>query len=189
MNPLLRLSSLTVIALCSTAGLLRAEEQASTHRIIGLFEPDRQEDLRECVKTMPGVQLVKLDYDTTEATFRYDVAKVIAGYNPKKPPTDGTITKRLDELLRTASNGTFTLKPPATIPKDKMEEVAIKVGILDCKGCRYGAYLAVAKIEGVERAIVNAGTSTLTAWIDPAKTGRAALEEALKKARVELQAP
>ena len=72
---------------------------------------------------MPDVQLVKIDYDTAEATFRYDVAKVIAGYNPKKPPTDEAIAKRLDELLRTASNGTFTLKPGAAIPSEKLEAV------------------------------------------------------------------
>lgn len=189
MNLLLRLSSLMVIAVCSLGANLRAEEQNSTHCIIGLFDPERKDDLRECVKTMPDVQLVKLDYDTAEATFRYDVAKVIAGYNPKKPPTDEAIARHLDELLRTASNGTFTLKPGATIPKDKLEAIAIKVGILDCRGCRYGAYLAIAKIEGVERANINAETHTLTAWIDAAKTNRAALEDALKKARVELPAP
>ena len=36
---------------------------------------------------------------------------------------------------------------------------------------------------------MNAETHTLTAWIDPAKVKRAALEDALKKAHVELPAP
>ena len=129
-----------------------------------------------------------LDYDTTEAAFSYDVTKLIAGYNPKKPPTEEAITKRLDELLRAASQGTFTLKPVATIPKDQMQTIEIKVGLLDCKGCRYGAYLAIAKLDGVERATMTP-EGLLTASIDPAKTDRATLEAALKKARVELIAP
>ena len=182
-----RIGIITIMILCVMILSSRADE--SRHRIIGIFEPDRQEDLRECVKTMSDVQLVNLDYETAEVTFRYDVPKLINGYNPKKPPTDEAIAKRLDELLRAASNGTFTLSAPATIPKDKLESVAIQVGILDCKGCRYGAYLAVAKIEGVERATITADTHTLTAQFDPAKTKRAALEDALKKAHIELAAP
>ena len=188
MHPLLRLPSLIAIVVCSATGILRAEEQTSTHRIVGLSEPSREEDLRATVKTMPDVELVKLDGESTEATFRYDVTKLISGYNPKKPPNEEAITKRLDELLRTASQGTFTLKPTATIPKDKMQKIEFKVGVLDCKACRYGAYIAIAKLDGVERATVtNAGL--LTVWIDPAQTNREALEAALKKARVELPAP
>jgi hypothetical protein len=189
MNPLLRLASLIVIVLCFVLSILRADEQTTTHRIIGLFEPDRQEDLRECVKTMPEVEITSLDYDTAEITFRYDVTKLINGYNPKKPPTAEAITKRLDELLRAASNGTFTLQPPATIPKDKLESVAINVGILDCKGCRYAAYLAVAKLDGVERATITPETHTLSVWIDPARTKRTTLEDALKKVHIELAVP
>ncbi len=177
-----------LLILCLTALSAIAADETSEHRIIGLFQPDRQDDLREVVKTMPDVQLVKLNYDTIEATFSYDVTKLISGYNPKKPPTEEAVTKRLDELLRAASQGTFTLKPVATIPKDQMQAIEIKVGLLDCKGCRYGAYLAIAKLDGVERATVNEA-GLLTAWIDPAKTDRTALETALKKGRVELLAP
>jgi ribosomal protein L10 len=137
---------------------------------------------------MPEVELVTFDPESTEVTFRYDLAKLITGYNPKKPPTEDAIIKRLEDLLRAASNGTFSLKPPATIAKDKMQAIEIKVGVLDCKGCRYGAYIAIAKLDGVDRATVS-NSGVLTAWIDSAKTNREALEAALKKARVELPAP
>jgi len=180
----IRIGIITGMVLCVMILSSRADE--SRHHIIGLFEPSRQDDLRECVKTLPEVELANFDYETAEVTFRYDVAKLINGYNPKKPPNAEAITKRLDELLRAASNGTFTLQPPATIPKDKLESVAIRIGILDCKGCRYAAYLAVAKLDGVEWATVDAKTNALQIWIDPAKTKRAALIEALKKARLEL---
>ena len=39
----------------------------------------------------------------------------------------------------------------------------------------------------VERAPVAIKPSTITAWIDPAKTNRAALEEALKRVGAELE--
>ncbi len=163
---------------------LHADE--SKHRIIGLSEPSREQDLREQVKTMPEVEVAALNFDTAEVTFRYDPAKLMPGYNPKKPPAPEAITKRLEDLLRAASNGTFTLVPLSTLPADKLQKIEFQCGLLDCKGCRYGAYIAIAKIEGVERATVNEH-ALLTAWIDPAKTNRDALEAALKKGHVELK--
>lgn len=165
---------------------LHADE--ARHRIIGLSEPSRAQDLREQIKTLPDVELISLDLATTEAAFRYDLTKLIPGFNPKKPPTAETITKRLDELLRAASRGTFTLKPLATLPEDKLQKIDLQVGLLDCKGCRYGAYIAIAKLDGVEHATVNEA-GLLTAWIDPAKTKREALIEALKKGRLEVVTP
>lgn len=176
----------TLLLLILSLTLCHADE--ARHRIIGLSEPSREHDLREQLKTLPGVELVSLDLTTTEATFRYDMTKLIPGFNPKKPPDPEAITRRLDELLRTASQGTFSLKPPATLPADKLERIALQIGVLDCKACRYAAYIAIAKLDGVEHATVSEA-ALLTAWIDPAKTNRAALEAALKKARIELAAP
>ena len=163
---------------------LHADE--SKHRIIGLSEPSREQDLREQVKTMPEVEVAALNFDTAEVTFRYDPAKLMPGYNPKQPPAPEAITRRLEDLLRAASNGTFTLVPLSTLPTDKLQKIEIQCGLLDCKGCRYGAYIAIAKLDGVERATVNE-KALLTAWIDPAKTNREALEAALKKGHVELK--
>ena len=164
---------------------LQLQADESKHRIIGLSEPSREQDLREQVKTMPEVEIAAFNFDTAEVTFRYDPAKLIPGYNPKKPPAPEAITRRLEDLLRAASNGTFTLVPLSTLPTDKLQKIEIQCGLLDCKGCRYGAYIAIAKLDGVERATVNE-KALLTAWIDPAKTNREALEAALKKGHVEL---
>ena len=111
---------------------------------------------------------------------------MIPGYNPKKPPAPEVITKRLEDLLRVASNGTFTLVPMSTLAADKLQKIEIQCGLLDCKGCRYGAYIAIAKLDGVERATVNE-KALLTVWIDPAKTNREALVAALKKGNVEVK--
>lgn len=165
---------------------LQLQADESKHRIIGLSEPSREQDLREQVQTMPEVEVAALNFDTAEVTFRYDPAKLMPGYNSKKPPEPETITRRLEDLLRAASNGTFTLVPLSTLPADKLQKIEIQCGLLDCKGCRYGAYIAIAKLDGVERATVN-DKALLTAWIDPAKTNREALEAALKKGHVELK--
>ncbi|WP_395741876.1 heavy-metal-associated domain-containing protein [Prosthecobacter sp.] len=167
-----------------TALHLHADE--SKHRLIGLSEPSREQDLRDQVKTLPEVEVAALNMETGEVTFRYDVTKLITNYNAKKPPAPEAVTKRLEDLLRAASNGTFTLVPLSTLPADKLQKIQIQCGLLDCKGCRYAAYIAVAKLDGVEHASVNEH-ALLTVMIDPAKTNRAALEEALKKGRIELK--
>ena len=173
-----------LLLICFVALHLHADE--SKHRIIGLSEPSREQDLRDQVKTMPEVELAALSFDSAEVTFRYDPAKLMPGYNPKKPPAPEAITKRLEDLLRAASNGTFTLVPLSTLPADKLQKIELSCGLLDCKGCRYGAYIAIAKLDGVERATVNE-KALLTVWIDPAKTNREALVAAWKKGRVELK--
>jgi hypothetical protein len=173
--------------LCILSASLHAEEQTSQYRIIGLFSPDRQKDLRDVMEDLPEMKLVSLDYDNALVTLRYDVKEIFPEFNPKKPPLDIQIEERLDKLLLKASDGTFGLKPLSSVPKEKQTKLDIDIGILDCKGCRYGAYLAVIKLPGVEQAVVRTDPSIVTAWIDPAKADRASLEAGLTKARVELK--
>lgn len=183
-----RILSLLAVVLLSlgSASSLRAQEQTNTFRVIGLFSPERQDDLRELLQTVSAFQLVSLNFPQAEATLRYELPQLFPNTNLKKPPTADAILKRLDELLRQASQGAFTLRPLCTLPADQLTKLEIKVIMPDCKGCRHGVYSSVAKLEGVERATVDSKTSVLTAWIDGTKTKREALIEALKKARVEL---
>lgn len=182
MNPLRKLPSLFVVMLCSAAGLLRAEEQTSIYRVLGLCSPDRQEELRQLMSAAPEVQLISLDYDKAEAVLRYDLAKLLPAAKKPKDLTPEKILKALNDQIRVRRNNTLTFADRSTLSADQLTRLEIPVGILDCKGCRYTAYAAVAKIDGVERATVSAETRMLTAWIDAAKTSRAALEGALKKA-------
>ena len=176
---------LLLILVFATAAL-HADE--SKHRIIGISEPSRVDDLRELVKTIAGVELVSVDPTTTEIVLRYELSALFPSINPKKPPTEEAITQKLDQLLKAASRGTFTLKPSATLAEDKMEKIEIQAGLLDCMACRYGAYIAIAKLDGVEHASISQ-TNLLTAWIDPAKVKREDLLAALKKGRVEVLTP
>ena len=101
-------------------------------------------------------------------------------------PTPDKILARLDQLIGAASTRTFALTARSTVPADKLTKLEIPIGVLDCKGCRYAAYSAVAKLDGVERATVTATPSAVIAWVDAAKVKREALLDALKKIRVEL---
>jgi hypothetical protein len=183
------MKTLTLL-LCLLALNLRAEE--SRHRVFGLSDPSRELDLREQLKAVPEVELVAIDLETAEAIFRYDETKLLP--DAKKPPTPEAIAKRLDELVKTASKNpvsghvTFSLKPLSSVPKDQLQKIEIQLGLPDCKGCRYTAYLACAKLDGVENVIVSEA-SLVTAWVLPSAITRDALIDALKKVRIGLPTP
>ena len=185
--PLLpRLLASVLCALSLAPPLLHAEEQTGTYRLIGLSAAEREPDLREVLAKVPEVKFVSLDAAKAEVTLRFDAEKIFLPAKSKQPPAADKVLARLDQLIGTASTRTFSLAERSTVPADKLTKVEILIGVLDCKGCRYAAYQAVAKLDGVERAIVSATPSAVIAWIDATKTKREALEDALKKARVEL---
>ncbi len=166
-----------------------AEEQTGTYRLLGLSAAEREADLREVLAKVPEVKLVSLDAAKAEVTLRFDAETLFLPAKSKQPPAADKITARLDSLIGTASARTFGVSERSTVPTDKLTKVEIPIGVLDCKACRYAAYQAVAKLDGVERATVSAQPSAVIAWIDVTKTKRETLEEALKKARVELKSP
>ncbi|MBC8114980.1 MAG: hypothetical protein H7062_11410 [Candidatus Saccharimonas sp.] len=158
------------------------EPSSIKHRVTGLFSPDREDDLREVIQKLPDVKLVSIDYQTSEAAFTYDAAKLFPGAKPEQ------IRERFDDLLRSVSSSTFGIAPLCTTPKDKLTRIEIPVVGLDCKACCLAAYEAIYKIDGVEQATASFKDGRVTALIDPEKTNRQALEEALKNKRVELPA-
>jgi copper chaperone CopZ len=166
-------------AILALAPALEAEQVK--HRITGLFSRDREDDLRETVKRMANVALVSVDFDAGEATFEYDAAKLFKDSKPKD------YLERFDNLLRSASSHTFGARPLCTTPKDKLTRIEIGVAGNDCKGCNLAAYESISKIDGVEQATASFKDGKVTALIDPSKTNKAALEEALKKRQVVLK--
>lgn len=181
-----QLLSLLALMLVATASRAHAAEQTATYRIIGLCFAERQIDFQRMIKDAPEIEVVDAKFDQAVATIRFDLDKLIPPGPPKKPADRGPekVLAKLNDLLRKASGNSFTFAPLSTTPEAQLQRLDIKVGLLDCKGCRYAVYLAVAKIDGVERATVS--TDTLSVWIDPVKTNRAALEDALKKEQVPL---
>jgi copper chaperone CopZ len=162
--------------------LLLSAEQV-THRVTGLFSPEREADLREAVKSMPEVELVSVDFERGEAVFAYDPARLFKGVKETER------VQRFDQLLRQASRHTFGARPRLETPWEKLVPVEIPVAGLDCRACELATYEAIAKLEGVERATASYKDGKVSARIDPAKTNRDALIAALKKRNVTVKAP
>ena len=183
--PLFR-SCQTLVAWLVVSSFALAEDkpaapQEVTHQITGLFSSDRVEDLHKAAKQLTNIELVKVDYATAEAVFRYDPAQVFPNAKPEQ------VVEQFNNQLRNASRHTFGIKPLCTIPRDKLQLVEIPVVGLDCKACSLGAYEIVYKLDGVEQATASFKTGLVTAWIDPTKTDRKKLEEILVQRGVTLK--
>jgi hypothetical protein len=178
----LSLVCLLTATTAAAAGDPKDQPQRVRHQITGLFSPDREADLRETFERLPEFKLISVDFDNAEAVVEYVPAKAFPGAK-----TDDEIAKRFDQKLRSVSYGTFGVKPLCSIPKEKLERVEIGIVGLDCKACSLGAYEIVYRLEGVERATANFKEGRVVAVIDPTRTNRAKLEEALTKRGVRLK--
>ena len=156
-----------------------AKRQQVTHRVTGLFSEDREVDLREACQKLPAIKLVSIDYENGEATFDYDPKQAFPDAKPEQ------IIEQFDNQLRGASNYTFGIRPRCTVPQEKLKSIEIPVVGLDCQGCCLGAYEAIYRMDGVERATASFKEGRVSALIDPEKTNRAELEKALKQRGVE----
>jgi copper chaperone CopZ len=181
----MKVSQYLLVLLCLgiSCPLARAAEETVTHRITGLFAPEREADLRASLEKLPGVHLVSLDYNFAEATFTYDPAKAFPGTKP------ADIIKNFDEKLRSASHHTLGVQPLTAASKEKLKRIEIPVAGLDCKACCLAAYESIYKLDGVEQATASFKEGRITALIDPDKTDRATLESALKKRSVTVKTP
>lgn len=167
--------------LLALLAVLSLEE--ATHRVSGLFSPEREADLREALKALPEVELRRVDHERGEAVFAYDPAKLFKGVKEQDR------IQRFDQLLRQASRHTFGIRPRTSVPWETLQSVEIPVAGLDCRACELAAYESVARIDGVERATASFRDGRVTARIDPARTSRQALIDALKKRNVSVKAP
>ena len=151
-------------------------------QIDGLFEPTREQDLKDLFATkLPHLRLVSVDFATANATVAYDPLKTWPGQKAEKLP------ELLSNELGGPSRGTFRAKPISTTPADKLATVEIAVAGCPCRGCSYAAYRMVFQLPGVERATASFKAGKVTALVDPTKADRARLEEALKKGGVDVQ--
>ena len=155
--------------------------QIFTHRITGLFAPDREADLRQILADVPGVELVSLDFEHAEGQFRYDPAITFKDVKPEN------IVQSLGNRIANASNHTFGIQPLFPTPHDQLTKVEIPIVLLDCRACCLGAYEILYRLDGVAQ--VTATPHEITALIDPAKTNKDALVEMLKKRQVKVKLP
>lgn len=154
--------------------------QRVKHQITGLFAPERVEDLRAVFEELAGFRLISVDFKTAEAIVEYDPKQVFPGAKPDQ------IVQRFDQMLRQATHSTFGVKPLRSVPVEKLKLVEIPAAGLDCKACCLGAYEAIYRLKGVERATASFREGRITALIDPELIDRAELEKALKQRGVQL---
>ena len=160
-----------------------AKAERFTYRVVGLFAPDRETVLREVIEEMPDLTLVGIAFDDAEMTVEFVPAKAFPGNKPEQ------LAASLDSKVRAATHHTIGVKPRRTVPRDKLRRVEIFVAGLDCKACCLAAYEAVAGIDGVEQATASFKDGLVTALIDPAKTDKAKLEDALRKREIRVGRP
>jgi len=151
-----------------------------TYRVTGLFSKEREADLRAAFADLPEFKLTKVDFDDAEVTVEFAPAKLFPNQKAER------VTELVNDRLRQASGHTFGVKPRRTMPRDKLQQVVIPAAGLDCKACCLAAYEIVAGIDGVEQATASFKDGRVTALIDPARTSRAKLEEALTKRGVKV---
>jgi len=154
-----------------------------TYRVTGLFAADREKDLRDGFAELPDFKLIAVDFAEAEMTVEFAPAKLFPGQKPDR------VTELVNDAVRQATGYTFGVKPRRAVARDKLVRVEIPVAGCDCKGCCLLAYEAVAVVDGVEQATASFKDGRVTALIDPAKTDKAKLEEALRKRNVDVKTP
>src|SRR4051812_2812330 len=87
------------------------------HRITGLFSPGRERALREAIAKIPGITLVRLDFEVAEATLAYDPAALFPDAKPEQ------VVERLDQLLLSASGHTLGVKPLRNVPRERLARI------------------------------------------------------------------
>ena len=159
----------TSLLLLACAVLTAADEAWPTvvMRVAGLCYPERAADLTAEIAERSDVRVVGVDYERGEAIFAYDAKRTKA-----------------DDLKHLGGRSGFQLRPRSDIPVDQLARVDIPVAGLDCKGCALGTANVVERVDGVYRATVDYRAGLVSLRIDPAKTSRAALIDALKKGNV-----
>lgn len=176
--PILALLLLSANSAEVTADDQTVLEKQKTFRVTGLFSPDREADLKEVMKELPEIALLRVDFKTSEAVFEFVSAQAFPGAKPEQ------IVERFDNRLRTLTRGTFGIREVCAIPREKLKFVEIPIAGLDCKGCSLAAYDTVYRLEGVEQATASFKDGLVTAWINPEKTSRDVLEAALRKRNI-----
>jgi copper chaperone CopZ len=171
------------LALTGPALAAESKPERFTYRLLGLFSPDREADLREAFKGLPELTLVAVNFEDAEITVEFVPARAFPGAKPEQ------LVERVADRMRSATHSTFSVKPRRTVAAEKLERVILPVAGCDCKACCLAAYEAVAGLDGVEQATASFREGRVTARIDPAKTDRSKLAEALRKRGVAVGKP
>lgn len=171
------MNRLAALLWCICASAAFGQEVECRYRLTSLFDLERAEDFRAFVaEFLPEVKVLDLSVESGEATLAFDPVK-LKPFQPAGNPEQAR--QRLASLMRGASRGVFDVLPVLDVPAEELVEVRIPVQGLDCRGCSYGAYLAMTRVEGVAHATASFKLGEVRVRFDRRKTNLQALEEAL----------
>jgi cation transport ATPase len=171
----------TAFLLCMVPAALAADDAIVAH-VHGLFQPEREQELRTLLAKLPGVQVQHVELKTARITFTCDPA--IPEFRGQTPERQLAL---VNERVREASQHTFQLQPLGDRAPETWQEVHLRVAGLDCRGCAFAAYLVAMKVDGVQHALVSFRDGSLRAWYDAAKTSPVELTKALRQAQVDVR--
>jgi hypothetical protein len=170
--------------------------------LYGLSGRDREgdwavfsEELRE-----RGVRVESTDVMRARVVVSYEEELLFPKWNPKQRLKREEVEKRLGQVVREGSTGAFDLRPlGAGGMESGFVDAEVRIGVLDCKGCRYGAYTLLMRVEGIERVWVDAERLVVrfaydrgrvrriySSFFEPDQMIRELALSALRKGRVEV---
>jgi hypothetical protein len=143
--------------------------------LYGLSGKEREEDWRNLGEELAsrGVRVEHTDVPRSRVVMVYDEELLFPKRNPKVRLRIGEVEKRIAQLVREATTAAFDVRSLSTGGcESRYVEREVRIGVLDCKGCRYGAYTLAMRVEGVDRAWIDAERSVLRFAFDPSRVGR-----------------
>lgn len=158
------------------------DEHSVTVRVVGLFIPERADAFRELIQRFSDVELKSLDVATAEATIQ-----CAAESGTFKNANADQIIERLNNMVRQASTGLFSVKPMGELPHDQLQQIEFDIIGLDCKACSLAVHDILLRNNGVIHATASFKDGKAIAWIDPAQTNHDELVMAMKKSNVTLK--
>ena len=150
-------------------------------RVGGLFAPEQCAPFTALFSEIPEAKLVQLDYQLATAQIAWAAdAQQFSGATPEQ------VVERLNQTIRSRSQGLFSVRRPGACPDEQLQQVDIQVVGLDCMACSLALHDILAREDGVEYVQASFRRGVVSAWIDKAVTGAEQLREALRKRSVTL---
>jgi hypothetical protein len=120
-----------------------------------------------------GVRVERTDASRARVVIAYDEGVLFPKRNTRVPLRIAEVERRIGQLVREASTAAFDVRPVSAGGFESgYVEQEVRIGVLDCKGCRYGAYTLAMRVEGVERVWIDAERSALRFAYDRGRVGR-----------------
>ena len=157
------------------------DEHTVNVRVVGLFMPERVDSFRTLMNEIPDARLQSVEFDTAEARIQ------LATHSDLGRSTSAEqIVERLNNKIRYLSTGLYSVKALGQVSHNDLERIEFGIIGLDCHACSLAVHDVLIQVDGVEHVTASFRQRQAIAWIDPQKTDRLKLEEALRQRNVTL---